>query len=328
MMRFSLRAFHLLLAITAGIFISCSSRESSPSDDDSLTTAGETDTASVIDQRFYRIGAYQQTSPVDNQDLQIIESDCALLISPTEEQITAMVKEYGEQDFSTIADDNAWYHSSATMLLDSIGVRIVVPSTRYVRLVGSEQSVTLDLRRRGALPWNLIFFNTRKSPEIFSTVDLSAEKVRAYFELKPLPDYAQEKFRKFSATYSLGDGLQQQFLEADFSGDKKVDIAVWVEQKDNGKKGILFFIDGNADPIIVGAGNELGYAGDDFKWAGIWEIVDAKFTEETTFSEDGDVNGSKPVTLERPAISIREVEGSGGLIYFDGKAFTWIHQGD
>jgi hypothetical protein len=328
MMRYSLRAFHLLLAIAACIFISCSSRESSISEGDSPTTVNETDTASIVDQRFYRIEAYQQTSALDDQDVETIESDCALLISPTEEQIAAMVKEYGEEDFSTIADDNAWYHSSASMLLDSIGVRIIVPSMRYVRLVGSEQSVTLDLRRGGALPWNLIFFNTRKSPEIFSTVDLSAEKVRAYFDLKPLPDYAQEKFKKFTATYSLGDGLQQQFLEADFSGDKKVDVAVWVKQKDNGKKGILFFIDGNADPIIVGAGNELGYAGDDFKWAGIWEIVDAKFTEETTFSEDGDVNGSKPVTLERPAISIREVEGSGGLIYFDGKAFTWIHQGD
>jgi hypothetical protein len=126
----------------------------------------------------------------------------------------------------------------------------------------------------------------------------------------------------------LGDGLPQQFLEADFSGDTKRDVAVWVERKDNGKKGILFFIDGVMDPMIVGAGTELGDAGDDFKWAGIWEIVDAKFTEETTFSEDGDVNGSKPVTLERPAISIREIEGSGGLIYFDGKIFTWIHQGD
>jgi hypothetical protein len=328
MIRFSLRAFHLLLAIAGCIFVSCSSRESSTSDGDSPTTASETDTTSIVDQRFYRIEAYQQTSPVDNQDVEVIESDCALLISPTEEQIAAMIKEYGEEDFSTIADDNAWYHSSASMLLDSIGVRIIVPSVRYVRLVGSEQSVTLDLRRRGALPWNLIFFNTRKSPEIVSTVDLSAKSIRQYFELKPLPDYAQEKFKNFSATYSLGDGLPQQFLEADFSGDKKVDVAVWVKQKDNGKKGILFFVDGVADPIVVGAGNELGHAGDDFKWAGIWEVVDAKLTEETTFSEEGDVNGSKPVTLEHPAISLREVEGSGGLIYFDGKTFTWIHQGD
>jgi hypothetical protein len=322
MMRFCLRAFHLLPAIVVSIFISCSSREPSSSE------ANDSDTTSVIDQRFYNIDAYLETSVVNNNDVEIIESDCALLISPTEDQIAAMIKEYGEEDFSTIADDNAWYHSSARMLLDSIGVRIISPATRYVRFVGSEGSVMLDLRRKGALPWNLIFFNTKKRPEIFSTVDLSGERIREYFELKPLPGYVEEKFKKFSATYSLGDGLPLQFLEADFSGDTKRDVAVWVERKDNGKKGILFFIDGVMDPMIVGAGTELGDAGDDFKWAGIWEIVDAKFTEETTFSEDGDVNGSKPVTLERPAISIREIEGSGGLIYFDGKIFTWIHQGD
>jgi hypothetical protein len=56
--------------------------------------------------------------------------------------------------------------------------------------------------------------------------------------------------------------------------------------------------------------------------------VDAKVTQETTFDSEGDVNGSKEVILERPAISIRETEGSGGLIYYDGKKFIWIHQGD
>jgi hypothetical protein len=136
MMRFCLRAFHLLPAIVVSIFISCSSREPSSSE------ANDSDTTSVIDQRFYNIDAYLETSVVNNNDVEIIESDCALLISPTEDQIAAMIKEYGEEDFSTIADDNAWYHSSARMLLDSIGVRIISPATRYVRFVGSEGSVT------------------------------------------------------------------------------------------------------------------------------------------------------------------------------------------
>lgn len=314
------------IAVLAMLSFSCSVKESPSDDVDSLSTT--TDTSSVIDPHFYKIDAYFQTDPVNRSEVEWFESDCALLINPTEEQVTAMIREYGEEDFSTIADDNAWYHSSAAMLLDSIGVRVVTPSKRFVKLTGVEQNWKLDLRRQGALPWNLILFSTKRGPQIFSTVDLSAEAIRGYFDLKPLPQYAMEKLRKVSATYSLGDGLSQHFLEADFSGDKKTDVAIFVEREDDGKKGVLFFFDGADEPIIVGAGNNLDTAGDDFAWAGLWEIIDAKSTEETTFSTDGDVNGSRSVTLERPAISIRAVEGSGGLIYYNGKTFEWIHQGD
>jgi hypothetical protein len=335
MICFSLRIFRTLtIAVSATLLFSCSGKQESASVGiDSLSTVADpsstaTDTSTLIGLRFSRIDAYLQSEPVNGDEEEWFESDCALLIHPTEDQIDAMIKEYGEEDFHIIADDNVWYHSSAGVLLDSVGVRVLTPTKRFVKLAGEDSSWRLDLRRRGAFPWNLILFSTKKGPQIFSTVDLSAEEIRAYFDLKPFPDYAIEKFRKVSTTYSLGDGLSQQFLEADFSGDKKTDIAIFVEQEHDDKKGILFFFDGSDDPIVVGAGKELGDAGDDFKWAGRWEVIDAKSTEETTFSTDGDVSGSREVILERPAISIRELEGSGGLIYYNGKTFEWIHQGD
>jgi hypothetical protein len=271
MIHLSPRTCRFWSALTAICFLaSCSSKQSSPDNIDPLKTAS--DTTSFIDQHFYKIDAYLMTGSVDAKEEEVFESDCALLISPTDEQIAAMKKQYGEEDFYIIADDNVWYDANAMSLLDSVGVKVISPKKRYARLTGVNSQWILDLRGEGALPWNLIFFSTKKGPEIFSTVDLTAAQIRNYFELKPLPESAEEKFRKYASTYTLGDGLSQQFLEADYSGDGKQDIAIWVEQKSDGKKGILFFFEGQTEAIIVGTGTEIGSAGDDFKWAGIWEL--------------------------------------------------------
>ena len=80
--------------------------------------------------------------------------------------------------------------------------------------------------------------------------------------------------------------------------------------------------------FIIGAGNKFGNGGDDYKWANTWSVFKDKVTYETKFKPDGDVDNAKKITLDRPAIRIREEEGSGGLIYFNGKEFIWIHQGD
>jgi len=46
------------------------------------------------------------------------------------------------------------------------------------------------------------------------------------------------------------------------------------------------------------------------------------------FKENGDVDESKEIKLQRPAIAISDEEGTGGLIYFNGKKFIQIHKGD
>jgi predicted Zn-dependent protease len=80
--------------------------------------------------------------------------------------------------------------------------------------------------------------------------------------------------------------------------------------------------------FLAGAGNTFGSGGDNFEWADYWEVFDQRITHETTFLENGDVDGSREIKLDHAAISIREDEGSGGLIYFNGEKFISIHQGD
>lgn len=44
--------------------------------------------------------------------------------------------------------------------------------------------------------------------------------------------------------------------------------------------------------------------------------------------DDGYINRRRKMILDNIAISIREDEGSGGLIYYNGKRFIGIYQRD
>lgn len=143
-----------------------------------------------------------------------------------------------------------------------------------------------------------------------------------------LPTWGQEKLKNFKDRYVLATYINPQFLEADFSGDKNVDLAILIERKTDKKKGILIFFGQSDKLFIIGAGNKFGNGSDDYKWANVWGVFKDNVTYETTFKPDGDVESGKKIKLDRPAITIREEEGSGGLIYFNGKEFIWIHQGD
>lgn len=143
-----------------------------------------------------------------------------------------------------------------------------------------------------------------------------------------IPAWGQERFQKWADKYTLANYMKPQFLQKDFSGDKKLDLALLVERKIDKKKGILFLFGQTDKSLVVGAGKTLSDGGDNFDWADSWEIFENKLVHETTFKENGDVDEIREVSLDKPAIRITEREGSGGLIYFDGKEFIWIHQGD
>jgi hypothetical protein len=143
-----------------------------------------------------------------------------------------------------------------------------------------------------------------------------------------LPKWGQEKLKGFADRYVLSNYINPQFLETDLSGDKNVDLAILIEEKTENKKGILIFFGQSDKSFILGAGTKFGNSGDDFKWADVWSVFKDKVTYETTFKPNRDVDGGKKITIDRHAIAIREEEGSGGLIYFNGKEFIWIHQGD
>jgi hypothetical protein len=138
-----------------------------------------------------------------------------------------------------------------------------------------------------------------------------------------LPNWAEAQLNS-AQDFQQSDFLSPSFFESDFNGDGENDIAMPVVNED--KFGIAFFLK-NDSVFVAGAGKSFGPGGNDFSWADEWEIFDKEKTYQITFKENDDIDGEEEVLLENPAISIRQSEGSGGLIYFNGEKFVWIHQG-
>jgi hypothetical protein len=134
-----------------------------------------------------------------------------------------------------------------------------------------------------------------------------------------------EEFRKYSLNgfkkatlYKLTDTIT-----ADFNGDGFLDKAFY--KKENETSGIIIIHGKTNEQVKIGFGKQFSHM-TEFNWVDYWGLVEDKETSETTFSEDGDVLGSKDVKLQNPSMVLGADEVGGGLItYLNGK-YVWIHQ--
>ena len=147
------------------------------------------------------------------------------------------------------------------------------------------------------------------------------------------PDWFISAFKAngLDKKYELSSFLKPAYLQSDFNGDSHQDIAALVIEKKNKKKGILLIEGKILNYFIFGAGTNFGDGSDDFKWATDWSLYNKKYADETTFDKkSGDILGSKKINLSRPGILIEDTENSfaGVIIYWNGKKYIGIHQGE
>jgi hypothetical protein len=135
-------------------------------------------------ERFQDFRNYVVKGEVPVEEIQVIDSVAALIVNPTDEQIDQMLKENGEEDFSTIADDASFYQSEGIIALDSFGINTVDATKRYIKFVGRTESWVLDIRQKGAPAWNIIFFDPKTTPQVNSWVDINFDELIAYYGTK------------------------------------------------------------------------------------------------------------------------------------------------
>jgi hypothetical protein len=129
--------------------------------------------------------------------------------------------------------------------------------------------------------------------------------------------------------YELSAYIKPAFLQSDFNGDHNMDCAALIIEKSTKKVGILLIHSNVSKFYIFGAGYDFGNGSDNFDWLRMWKVYDNKTAYETQFDkESGDITGSKIVNIERPAIEVEDMEIAGGLIYWNGHKYIWIHQGE
>jgi hypothetical protein len=132
---------------------------------------------------FLRLDNYLTDDTIRDEEIQNVDSTCAILVNPTEAQFLEMQENYGDE-IAVITDDNGYFQSNARAILDSAAVIMVEAEKRFIRLRGENKKTwVLDLRKEGAPPWNLIIFNTRKEPEIVPAIDLTENKAIQYFDI-------------------------------------------------------------------------------------------------------------------------------------------------
>jgi hypothetical protein len=120
---------------------------------------------------------------------------------------------------------------------------------------------------------------------------------------------------------ALSDRLNPYYLQGDFDGDGKLDLAVLVRGSESGKAGILVVFQGRSESVLLGAGVELGSGGDDFSWMDVWSVY-PKGPLERGAGESG------PPKLRGDALAVEKSEAASAIVYWDGKAFRWYQQGD
>lgn len=150
-----------------------------------------------------------------------------------------------------------------------------------------------------------------------------------------LPSWFLSTFKSkgLDLKYELGQFLKPSFFQADFNGDGSEDIAIIVIEKITKKKGILLIHCKTNDNYLFGAGTKFGNGSDNFKWADKWTLYKKKTASETQFDKTtGDILGGKEIKLTHPAILIENFEDgtavAGGIIYWNGKKYIWIQQGE
>jgi hypothetical protein len=118
--------------------------------------------------------------------------------------------------------------------------------------------------------------------------------------------------------YDVSFHMNPFYLRGDFNGDGKIDVAVLVKQRSTGKVGIAI-INGPSDKItILGAGTAIGNGGDNFEWMDSWEF----------YSKDRMASGTSVTKLRGDALLVSKSEAGSALIYWNGKRYVWLQQGD
>jgi len=167
---------------------------------------------------------------------------------------------------------------------------------------------------------------------IFSTLTLSGQDVEYKYWIlqQKLPDWSVKKFEELSLgdKYLISDFINPFYLEQDFNGDNKPDVAVAIIQKDSEKKGILIIHHSKSEYFIIGAGTKFINDSDDLNWMDIWKISWEQNVEELIYNDTTQELDSKYINIKYPCLDIKKSESSSGLIYWDGKKYKWAQTSD
>ena len=157
------------------ILLSCGKNKETASESE-LKTSGD---------GTFKLEDVLASEQTDTSKFEIINYDCAVII-PVSENIVEEMKKSGSNDdeIATTLDDANFYSFHASEMIDSIGVKSVMPKKQFIKFVSSKESWTVDTYKKDLGGFNTILFKTNKSPEVTPNINVTLELAKNYFEKK------------------------------------------------------------------------------------------------------------------------------------------------
>ena len=162
-----------------------------------------------------------------------------------------------------------------------------------------------------------IDLKTRAITQLDSAQSLTAETTAQAYDI---PELVQKAVTNGSLArkYDVSLHLNPLYLRGDFNGDGNIDVAVLVKQRSTGKVGIAIVHGATEKVTILGAGTAIGNGGDDFEWMHTWQV----YSKARAAKEVGETHVRGDVLL------VSKSEAASALIYWNGKRYVWLQQGD
>jgi len=138
-----------------------------------------------------------------------------------------------------------------------------------------------------------------------------------------IPTWVKNTFyrKEISKKYDYAFDINPMYLRGDFDGDNSPDVAILVREKSSSKLGIIVIHYASREFFVVGAGQEIGNGGDDFKWMSNWSV-------KRKGKVGQGAGEGQPPKLELEALLVEKAESASGIIYWDGTKYVWYQQGD
>jgi hypothetical protein len=129
---------------------------------------------------------------------------------------------------------------------------------------------------------------------------------------------------RFSEMYDLDGSINPFYLRGDFDGDGKPDYAFRIKSTSSHSIGIAVWLSSLHRFVVIGAGIPFRFSGStatNLDFLNTWKVYGRKPVEQG-------VEAGPPPHLIGEAILAGKSESASGLIYWNGKSFSWYQQGD
>ncbi|WP_422008670.1 hypothetical protein [Roseivirga pacifica] len=139
------------------------------------------------------------------------------------------------------------------------------------------------------------------------------------------PEWVKEELSKpWFETFILSNSTAPSYITSDLNGDGEKDVAIRIQNKTSKELGFVILHNNSIEHFIIGAGKPLNGKLRDLSLYDKWKLYKESSVQVLTYTETGDIDGTKKVELISGGIVITMSEATQSLIFWNGKTYERV----